>query len=75
VEEEIVLYEVVDTTWVTEADILQLDVQVTREREAQVTQRSNPEDTSQSNGEAVAYANQGSDPFEEYSDEAGGYPF
>jgi hypothetical protein len=55
--------------------MLQLDGQVAREREAQLTQHSNPQATSQSNGEAVAYADQGSDPFEESSDEEGGTHF
>jgi hypothetical protein len=75
VEEEIVVFETVDTTVVTEADMLQLDGQVARDREAQLTQHSNPEATAQSNGEAVTYADQGSDPFKESSDEEAGEPF
>jgi hypothetical protein len=75
VEEDIVVSETVDTTGVSEADMLKLDGQVAREREAQLTQHSNPQATSHSNGEAVAYADQGSDPFEESSDEEGGDPF
>jgi hypothetical protein len=63
VEENNVVFEKVDTNVVTEADMLQLDCQVAMERETQLGQRSNPEATAQSNGEAVAYANQGSDPF------------
>jgi hypothetical protein len=74
VEEDIFVFETVDTTGVTEADMLQLDGQATREREAQLTQHSNPEATAQSNGEAVAYANQGSDHLQESSDEEGGDP-
>jgi hypothetical protein len=75
VEEDIVVSETVDTTGVSEADMLQLDGQVSREREAELTQHSNPQATAQSNGKAVAYADQGSDPFEESSDEDGGDPF
>jgi hypothetical protein len=75
VEEDIVVSETVDTTGVSEADMLQMDGQVAREREAQLTQHSNPQATAQSNGEAVAYADQGSYPFEEASDEEGGDPF
>jgi hypothetical protein len=52
-----------------------LDGQVAREREAELAQHSNPQATAQSNREAVAYANQGSDPFEESSNEEGGDPF
>jgi hypothetical protein len=75
VEEDIVVFETVDTTVISEADMLQLDGQVAREREADLTQCSNPEATAHSNREAVAYADQGSDPFEESSDEEGGDPF
>jgi hypothetical protein len=75
VEEESVVFETVDTTVVSESDMLKLDGQVAREREAELTQCSNPEGTAQSNGEAVAYARQGSDPFEESSDEEGRDPF
>jgi hypothetical protein len=75
VEEDIIVSETVDTTGVSQADMLQLDVQVAREREAELTQHSNPQATAQSNGEAVAYADQGSDPFEESSDEEVGDPF
>jgi hypothetical protein len=64
VEEDIVVFETVETTVVSEADMLQLDGKVGREREAKLTQHSNTEATSQSNGEDVAYADQGSDPFE-----------
>jgi hypothetical protein len=59
--QDIVVFETVDATVVTEADMLQLDGQVARE--AELTQCSNPEATLQSNGEAVTYANQGSDHF------------
>jgi hypothetical protein len=75
VKKDIIVSEIVDTTGVSEADMLQLDGQVAREREAQLTQHSNPQSTAQSNGEAVAYADQGSDPSEESSDEEGGDPF
>jgi hypothetical protein len=64
VEEDIVVFETVDTTGVTEADMLQLYGQVARGGKAHLTQRSNPEATAQSTGEAVSYATQGSDPFE-----------
>jgi hypothetical protein len=74
-EEDIAVFETVDTTGVTEADMLQFGGQVAREIEAQLTQRYDPEATAQSNGEAVAYANEGSDPFEESSDEERGEPF
>jgi hypothetical protein len=74
VEEDIVVFETVDTTVVSEADMLQLDGQVARGREAELTQHSNPEATAQSNGEAIAYADQVSDTFEESSDEEGGDP-
>jgi hypothetical protein len=59
VEEDIVVFETVNTTVVTEADMLQLDCQVAREIEAQLGQCSNPEATAQSNGEAIAYPDQG----------------
>jgi hypothetical protein len=45
VEEDIIVFETVYTTVVSESDILQLDGQVATEREAEVTQYSNPEAT------------------------------
>jgi hypothetical protein len=75
VDKYIVVFETVDTTVVTEADMQQLECQVAREIEAQLSQHSNSEATAQSNGEAVAYTNQGSDPFEESYVEEGRYPF
>jgi hypothetical protein len=75
VEDDIVVFETVDTTVVTEADMLQLDGQVAREIYAHLTQRPNPEVTAQSKGEAITYTDQGSDHFKESYDEEGGDPF